>query len=199
MKLEMTTEWLGLIQPGLYGTNLGYLLCEVAEEYTEDFQKQLCFEATSIMNEIFSEDWFVEKFGNYVVSNAKLHSPQYYNYTNDRIEFDLEIEKPELLIKDYYEEFDACNREEFLEWAEQNYGSYDGFISHFPYTYEKFEKALYSKEPTYWYSYERAIAMLLMYAIHKSNCALDSYQHDFENNMEEYCAYNGLLYEEDEE
>ena len=185
-----------IIQPGLYGTNLDYLLCDVAEEYTSDFKNQLCFEATSIMNEIFSEDWFVDKFGNYVVSNANLYSPQFYNYTNDRIDFDLEIEKPELLIEKYYETFEPWDYEEFFKWTKKNYGSYDGFISFFPYKPNDFDHALYTKENNY--KYERAIAMLIMFALHKGNCALDSYQYDFEDNMNEYCSQNGLLdYEEE--
>lgn len=198
MKLEMTTNWLKLVEPGLYGTNLGYLLCEVLEEYTTDFENQLCLEATSIMNEIFSEDWFVDKFGNYVVSNATLHSPQFYNYENDKLDFDLEIDNPKRLIEDYYGRFEAWDREEFFKWTKKNYGSYDGFISFFPYTCDKFEIALLS-EPNTNFKYEMAIAMLIMFAIHKSKCALDSYQQDLEENMSDYCFGNGLCCDEEEE
>ena len=191
MKLEMTTNWLELIQPGLYGTNLGYIFDEIDEEYASDFKTQLCFEAESIMNEIFSEDWFVDRFGNVTVSNVTFHSPQYYNYVNDRLDFDMEIENPDRIIIDYCDTFEVWNWNEFFKWAEKNYGSYDGFVSFFPYTREKFHKALHSR-PNGNYDFNRAIAMLLMYAIENSNCALDSYQQDLENNMEEYCSNYGL-------
>ena len=194
-KIGMSTNWLPIIQPGTYETNLGYLLNEVLEEYINDFETQLCLEAQSIMNEIFNEDWFVDEFGNVTVSNCELKSPQYYNYENDSIEFDLEFNEGKIF--DYWDTFDTQDRINFFEWTRKNYGSYDGFISSFPYTKKEFYNALATEQSNN--KYEMAIAMLLMFAIHKSNCALDSYQHDFENNMEEYCAYNGLLYEEDEE
>lgn len=197
MKLEMTTNFLGLVEPGLYGTELGYLLCDVEEEYTSDFKNQLCFEATNIMNEIFSEDWFVDKFGNYVVSNATLHSPRFYNYENDRLDFDLEIDNPKRIIEDYYGKFEAWDIEEFFKWTEKNYGSYSGFVSFFPYTYKEFEIALSSKPNTN-FKYERAIAMLIMFALHKGKCALDSYQNDLEENMAEFCFGNGLCYIEED-
>lgn len=190
MKLEMTTLWLRIIQPGLYGTELGNLYNEINEEYTSDFKKQLCFEAQSIMNDVFSEDWFVDRFGNVTVSNCVFKSPNWYNYENDSIEFDLEIQK-ENLIKYHYESFEAWDREDFFKWTKENYGSHPGFISFFPYEPDKFEAALYTIKGNY--DYERAIAMLITYAIEKGNYALDSYQKDLEENMLEYCSRNELF------
>ena len=194
MKLEMTTNWLPILQPGTYRTNLGDILNNVYDEYLDDFKTQLCFEFQSIGNEIFSEDWFVEQFGNIIVSNYVFKSPQYYNYENDSVEFDMEIESPEKLI-DHFERFEAWDRELFFKWTRENYGSYSGFISSFPYEPQQFEFAFYRNKGNY--SYNRAIAMLIMFAIERSKCALDSYQRDFEDNMNEYCSQNGLIDYED--
>lgn len=199
MKLEMTTNWLPLLEPGLYGTRLGNVRDSIHEDYATEFETVLCSEFTSIMNEIFSEQWFIDKFSNYTVSNAKLNSPRYYNYVNDSIEFDLEIEKPELLVE-LWNEFEAWDREEFYKFARENFGSHSGFISFFPYEPYKSMEAFLFAEPNGKYDYNRAVAMLLMFEFEKSKCALDSYQCDFEVNVEEYCSMNGFdYYEEDEE
>ena len=197
MILEMTTQWLPIIQPGLYGTELGDLYDGINEEHTRDFKRQLCFEVQSVMNEIFSEDWFVNRFGNVTVSNCVLKSPRWYNFVNDWIEFDLDIQR-ENLLKDYYECFEAWDREDFFRWAKANFGSRSVFISFFPYEPDKFDEAMYTNKGNY--NYERAIAMLITYAIEKSKCALDSYQRDLEDTMREYCSQNGLFdYEDDDD
>lgn len=41
MKLEMSTDFLHLIEPGMYGTELGEVLYEVKEEYIKDFKMRL--------------------------------------------------------------------------------------------------------------------------------------------------------------
>ena len=195
MKLEMTTEWTPLIQPGLYGTYLGDLLNDIHEDYETDFMNQLVLESTSIMNEIFSEDWFVDRFGNVIASDATLHSPSYYNFENDRIDFDLEIDKQKIF--DYWDTFEEWNKKDFFKWTKVNYGSYDGFISFFPYEREDFEDVLSTMQGNY--KFNRAVAMLIMYAIEKSNCALDSYQNDLEDTMQEYINANCLYdYEDDD-
>lgn len=185
MKLEMNTNWLSILQPGTYGTYIGKLLNNVLDEDMDDFKKYICIEAGCVMNEIFSEDWIVEMFGNITVSNVTLHSPEFYNYSNDWLEFDMEIEHPEKFME-LYERFEAWDREEFFAWCQKEYGSRSGFISFFPYEKDQFEKVIYKTKETRSYDYERSIAMLLMFEINKSNCALDSYQKDFEQNLEEF-------------
>lgn len=201
MKLEMTTNWLPILQPGLYGTNLGYTFEQVQDEYLDYFKTKLCFEFQSIANEIFSEDWFVELFGNITVSNCVLKSPQYYNYENDSIEFDMEIEDIEKVTDVFFYTFEAYAIERFFKWTKANYGSRSGFISFFPYGEDAFNKAILSTEINKEGKYDinRAIAMLIMFSLEESNCALDSYQRDFEDNMAEYCLGNGLCYDEEDE
>ena len=193
MKLEMTTEWLPVIQAGLYGSLLGDMLNDINEDYITDFKNQLCFESVSIMNEIFSEDWFMNIFGNVFVSNAILHSPQWYNYVNDRIDFEMEIDEHKIF--DYWDTFEEWNRQDFFKWTKENYDSHDGFISFFPYKKEDFEFALFTIQGNY--NFNRAVAMLLMYAIEKSKCALDSYQRDLEDAMDNYIIENGLYDDEE--
>ena len=198
MKLEMTTNWLPIIQPGLYGTWLGDMYNDIHEDYETDFKNQLCFEAQTVMNEIFSEDWFVERFGNYTVSNVKLNHPRYYNYENDSLEFDLEIEKPELL-KEIWDRFEPWDFEHFFKFTKENFGSRSGFISFFPYGPDAFVDALHT-EPNEKYNFNKAVAMFLMFEFEQFNCALDSYQRDLETEMESYCSANGLYdYEEEDE
>ena len=201
MKLEMTTNWLNMLQPGLYGTYLGDIYNDISDEYTTDFKEALVSEFTSTMNEIFSEDWFVERFGNFTVSNTKLNSPRFYNYENDSIEFDLEIEKPELL-RELYDKFEPWDFEHFFRFTRETFGSRSGFVSFFPYESDKFEEALLYTEPNKngRYDFNRAVAMLLMFEFEQSKCDLNSYQKDFEENVEEYCNANGLYdYEEEDE
>ena len=201
MKLEMTSNWLGMLQPGLYGTWLGEMFGRVLPEYETEFENAVCTEFVSVMNEIFSEDWFVDRFGNYIVSNAKIKNPQFYNFHNDWIEFELEIEKPELL-RELYEKFEVWDIEHFFKFTKENFGSRPGFSSFFPYERNDFEEALYLPEPRrseirYRYKFEMAVSMLIMFEFEMSKCPLDSYQRDFEEAVNEYC-YQNELYEEEE-
>ena len=38
MMLHMTTDFLHLIEPGMYGTNLGEFMYQLADEYIDDFK-----------------------------------------------------------------------------------------------------------------------------------------------------------------
>lgn len=205
MKLEMTNTWIPILQPGLYGTSLGstFEQCYDDDMTKEEFKKQLCHSFESVMNEIFNEDWFVEEFGNVTVSNCVFKSPNFYNYENDSVEFDLEIAEPVKLLL-YYQKLKPRGRyRDFHRWIKDNFGSHPGFISFFPVEINDFKIAFLDTDPNELgkYKYNRAVAMLLTYAIEcDSNCATDSYQSDFENEIEEYCSSYGLFdYDEDYE
>lgn len=205
MKIEMTTLWLPIICPGLYGTELGNTFEEITdeEEIKDMFKSQLCFEVQSVLNEIFSEDWFVREFGNVTVNNCIFKSPRFYNFENDSVEFDLEIEEPQRLLMYYQNLKPNGNYHYFHRWIKDKFGSRSGFISFYPYEIHSFKEALFETEINKegkW-NYNRAIAMLLTYILEcDSNCALDSYQRDLEDTMAEYCSGNGLFdYGEDDE
>ena len=91
MKLEMTTDFLELIYPGSYGTNIGNLLEDVTDESVDDFFDCVLRCGMDSINDILSDPLIVESFGKCKASNGKIVRPQFYNYQNDAIEFDLEV------------------------------------------------------------------------------------------------------------
>lgn len=131
-------------------------------------------------------------FGKCKAKNGKLSSPRFYNYENDSIEFDLIVpdETIDLIRSIEYSD-------EFFKWAKENYGSYDGFISFFPYSKEKFENAL----KTDGLDLSRAVAMVIMKAVKDSISEEEMlrYQRNFEDDVMETANGNGwFMVEEDE-
>ena len=97
MKLEMTTDFLHLIEPGTYDTNLGDAMENLDEDYLDDFRNAIVECGIEKINEILSEDSIVALFGKCKAENGSLNSPRWYNYENDSIEFDLSV--PDETIK----------------------------------------------------------------------------------------------------
>lgn len=191
MKLEMTTDFLHLIEPGTYGTNLGDAIENLDEDYFDDFRNAIVEYGIEKINEILSEDSIVALFGKCKAENGSLNSPRWYNYENDSIEFDLIV--PDETIK-YVR--NAEYNDEFFKWTKQNYGSYSGFISFFPYKREQFEIALKTSD----LDFSRAFAMVMMKAFEQNFCEEEiiEYQHDFEDNVMEDGNKNGwFICEED--
>ena len=83
------------------------------------------------------------------------HSPKYYNYSTDILEFDMSIDR-ELLWKclDKLRDDKA-----FGEYLNDNFSSYDGFISHTPNSYNR----LYDELATNGDEYEQALGALISY------------------------------------
>ena len=190
MKLEMTTDFLRLIEPGTYGTLLGDFLYDIRDEHTNDWLNAMVEHGIDKINEILSEDSIVEKFGVCKAENGKMRSPQFYNYTNDSIEFDLIVtdEMIETIRNTKY-------TDDFFEWTEENYGSYSGFISFFPYTKEKFEEAIYKDD----LDLSMAVAMLIMKEIKDniSESEMERWQRDYEDDViEELCNNDWQIREE---
>ena len=191
MKLEMTTEFLHLIEPGTYGTNLGDAMENLDENYFDDFRNAIVEYGIEKINEMLSEDSIVVLFGECKAENGSLNSPRWYNYENDSIEFDLIVpDKTIDLIRN------AEYNDEFFKWTKENYGSYDGFISFFPYSKEKFENAL----ETNGLDLSRAVAMVIMKAI-ENNIGEEEmlrHQREFEDDVMETGNKNGwYMVEED--
>lgn len=196
MKIEASTKWLELIYPGLYGTLLGTFYEDVGEEYEVDFKRVLCKTAKEVINEIFYEN-IEELHGNCFIDNVSFESPQFYNYGNDWLEFDLYVPDAtiDFIKRDYFSN-ENC-RKEFLNYAKESYGSYDGFISFFPYDKEDFENAINHKLNNT--KFEMAIVMYIMFVISKGDSDLEYWQHDFEDIIEEEGSYNGwYVYEEED-
>lgn len=190
MKLEMTTDFLRIINPGTYGTELGDFMCQLEDEYVNDFENAIVEYGISKINEMLSEDSIVALFGKCKVENGKFRSPQWYNFENDSIEFDLIV--PDTTIE-YIR--NAEYNDDFFEWAKENYGSYSGFISFFPYTKEKFEQALKTDN----LDLSRAVAMIMMKAFEQNfgDEEMERQQRDYEDSVIEKGNRNGWFeYEE---
>ena len=74
MKLEMTTEFLHLIEPGTYGTNLGDAMENLDENYFDDFRNAIVEYGIEKINEMLSEDSIVALFGECKAENRSLNS-----------------------------------------------------------------------------------------------------------------------------
>jgi len=105
---------------------------------------------------------------------GSIFSPRFYNFSNDQLDFTVDIADHELekilptIIDD----------DKFWEWAEQ-YKSYDGFISFMPYYKEEFIEAISGKDIT------RALAMYLTYINDNSGYIHDKY-YIYENITSNY-------------
>lgn len=189
MMLHMTTDFLHLIEPGMYGTNLGEFMYQLADEYIDDFKNAIVLYGVDKINEMLSEDSIIESLGVCKVENASLNSPQFYNYENDSIEFDLII--PEETIEKFRNaEYD----DDFFKWSKRNYGSYDGFISFFPYERQQFEMALKTSD----LDLSRAISMIIMKIFEQEfgEDEIARYQRDFEDDVIEEGNRNGWFISE---
>lgn len=190
MKLEMTTDFLRIIEPGTYGTELGDFMYQLKDEYVNDFKNAIVEYGIAKINEMLSEDSIVALFDECKAENGKLRSPQWYNYENDSIEFNLIM--PNSIIE-YIR--NAEYNDPFFKWAEENYGSYSGFISFFPYTKEKFVQAL----KTDGLDLSRAVAMVMMKAFEQNfgDEEMERHQRDFVDDVIEEGNKNGWFeYEE---
>lgn len=189
MMLHMTTDFLHLIEPGMYGTNLGEFMYQLADEYIDDFKNAIVLYGVDKINEMLSEDFIIESLGVCKVENASLNSHQFYNYENDSIEFDLII-PDETIEKFRNAEYD----DDFFKWSKRNYGSYDGFISFFPYERQQFEMALKTSD----LDLSRAISMIIM-KIFEQEFGEDEIarcQRDFEDDVIEEGNRNGWFISE---
>lgn len=190
MRLKMNTAILPLIEIGLYGTNLGDIYYNVDSEYNEDFKNAIVEYGKDKIEEILNEDSIKKEIGYCEIENVSFRNPQWYNYENDSLDFDLIIDNvvPKLIL------FNVVNiyKDMFFDWVEKSYCSYSGFISFFPYKKEKYIEAIKGKD------LERAVAMYIMFLIHISDIDLEQYQFDFEDDIQEEGNINGwFCYDEE--
>lgn len=192
MKLEMSTKFMHVIEPGLYGTILGEQFEECCDEYINDFKRAVVDCGIEKINDILGEVRMQDWFGFCTAENGKMNSPQFYNFENDSIEFDLIV--PDRAIEKMRKV--KCSHI-FFEWAKENYGSRSGFISFFPYTKEKFDYAINSSG----LELSRAVALMLMYSFEKLYDDEErlQFQRDFEDDVIEEGNKNGwyVNYEDD--
>ena len=92
-----------------------------------------------------------------------VHSPAYYNFTTDKIEIDVECDL--MALEKYVRE---THREEFNEYLQDNFTSYDGFISFVPNNVTEFFNELEN-------DFERLSQVMLEFYILR-NLDADAYQ-----------------------
>ena len=191
MRLKMNTAILPLIEVGLYGTNLGDIYYNIDSEYNEDFKNAIVEYGKDKIEEILNnEDSIKKEIGHCEIENVSFRSPQWYNYENDSLDFDLIIDN--VVPKQILFNVENIYKDMFFDWIEKSYCSYSGFISFFPYKKEKYIEAIKGKD------LERAVAMYIMFLIHISDIDLEQYQFDFEDDIQEEVNLNGwFCYDEE--
>lgn len=190
MKLEMSTNMMRIIDPGLYETILGDFYNDIYEEFEDEFKDAICKYGVQAICDVLNEA-MPEEIYCFSVGNAKLNSPQFYNYMNNWLDFDLYLPDSfqNYMKKRYYES--SFPRDKFFKFTREKYGSYSGFISFFPYLKDEFEAAI--EKPVEDIDFVRAVAMFIMYMVHESDQDLDYIQRSFIDDVSEYASANGLI------
>ena len=193
MKLYMNTNLLHLIEPGTYGTVLGDYMNDIRDECIDDWLNAMVEHGVAKINEILSEEFIVGRFGVLKAENGKMHRPQFYNYENDSIEFDL-IVPDETIEQIKSAEYD----DKFFSWAKENFESRSGFISFMPYTKEKFDRAIMRND----LDLSRAVSMLIMKTIEDNTeeSEIEEWQEDYQwDVIDELSNYDWEIYDEEDE
>ena len=136
---NINTDLLPIINVGLYGTTLGEYLIESVPDYEcntmKEIENEICRVGEKIINKTLKS--ISEYVGKININNVKFESPKFYNYYNDILTFDMEVEDDLVcFIKNIIKKsYDVNDFELFLK---DNYKSYDGFISFMPSDLDKF-------------------------------------------------------------
>lgn len=159
MKLEMTTDFLYLIDPGLTNTRLGECLKAISEEHTGDFKKAIVDCGIATINELLSIDTVERTLGECIAENGQLgsRSSGVYHYRAQFIKFDLVM--PDMTVEIIR---GTTFTDKFFDWVKDNYVCVDGFCWSSRCIREEFEDALKADG----YRFSRAMAVLFLKAIY---------------------------------
>lgn len=178
MIVSLSTDICPIVIPDTYGTEFCYM---VEGDMWDDFKKLMVDKAKDAI--VYVLDDLDIPYTKIIMGG--FHSPREYNFTTDWIEFELEM--PD----DYVETIKANvrnNEESFFRFAKERFGSYDGFISFYPYEKEKF----YESEDTSF-----VVSMWIMYRMNEEN-NIEDYQREYLYDVEEYASGNGYMEMEDD-
>lgn len=100
-------------------------------EYELEVAKNCC----DIVSEYLKEEGFENK-----ITFESLYSPKYYNYSNDSINIDIDIDLEQ--IRDFLK----ANKEAFNQYIKERYTSCSGFISHHSNNYKDWINELNENE-----------------------------------------------------
>ena len=170
MKIEFSTASLPLIVPDTYGTEFQ---CIIAEDMWEDFKRLMIDKAKEAIEYALQDTDFAKA----KVTMGGFHSPQYYNYITDWIDFDLEFDDG---ILDKIKLTD-----DFYSYIKKNFSSYDGYFSFCPVEREEFDRAIKGEGRQ-----DLAVAMIILYQFEKEN-NLQDYQQAYLDDVLEYASENG--------
>ena len=116
MKIKSGTDLFPCVYVGTYGNSMyDNYVCD-----WEDMEQSILDCGVQIV-----EDTMYEVCPSATVSNFTVASPHEYNYSNDTLDFDLEVPDAE-----YQRMYDDCiNDPKFPKFLKDNYSSYSGFTS----------------------------------------------------------------------
>lgn len=179
MIVSLSTDICPIVIPDTYGTT--DWCWEVSEEMWEPFKQLLVDKAKDAI--VYALDDLGIPYTKIIMGG--FHSPREYNFTTDWIEFELEMSD------DYVETIKANVRNDeelFFRFAKERFGSYDGFISFYPYKKEEF----YESEDTSF-----IVSMWIMYRMNEEN-DIEAYQQAYIDDVNEYAWGNGYMEMEDD-
>ena len=115
---------------------------------------------------------------NFTLKLGEIYSPKYYNFNNDCIDIDIEINKNDLL------KFARKNKDAFNSYLKDNYSSYDGFSSFTPNNFLEWEYE-FTKN-----NHVQSIAAIINYLVNFEECEeLPNYE-EFLNFINENSFYS---------
>lgn len=173
MRLEMSTDMLPIVIPDTYGTEFCY---DIDESMWEDFKELMIKKAWAYIAGALTETDFIDAF----VKMKDFVSPREYNFTTDRIDFDMDFDDELIDV------VRSKVNDDFFKYAKK-FDSYDGFISFYPVGKDKFYEALEGKRKD---KLALAISMYILWQFEKEN-DLDKYREDYIEDVREYAFANG--------
>jgi hypothetical protein len=133
MKIKLNTDLVPFFN-GTYCTIFDLDQREI--EIDKNVYMDNILEAYKSLN-IFKNIDFVKK-----VEFTGWFSPEYYNYSNDQLDFTIDIDKREL-----FKTLNSLDNKEFKDFLKENYSSYSGFISFTSNNYDElYDKAIMGDE-----------------------------------------------------
>ena len=116
-----------------------YDLCDF-----DGYEKEVAEYAVHLIDSEFSASWYDENKIIYGVRFLGIDSPQYYNFTTDKLEMEVDVDYEGL--KKFCLE---TNREEFDDYLHEHFTSCDGFISFVDNSVKDFESNLETESDKY--------------------------------------------------
>lgn len=185
MQVKLSTSLLDIVVPDTYGSEF----CNnVRDDMWDDFKNLMIQYAEQYISDALKETLFSDA----KLSNFSFHSPQFYNYGTDWINFTMEFD--DRLVDKIREKAD----DDFYNHIKK-YKSCDGFVNYMPNTKETFLEMLAANADEPRYPFELAISTWILYEFEKEFDP-EKYQQEYLDDVWEYASSNGMeIDDEDEE